>query len=284
MCFFCELSLGQLLLKSYLPNDFTQIFNFVHNLITFRYLRIFVYFIIYVPICQVPPLLRIHSPMDMIHRALIFHKGAMTMLQVLLSHDDKTAIFNLPHNQLEVENYILSVGAIKPYADLCLNDDDDPEQVQAKLIADNPIDAHLQVLFSEDARLSTVNTVCDLFYRLPIEQQIDLTHKMAGGHINGEKDLMNAIKAQMTPTEPVRVNFYCPLTILMDDTESGEVVDADMDRIYRKTEKTERGGQYMSFYQRSDITLENIARRIILQYDPSLLHAPAPIPMGINMT
>ena len=37
------------------------------------------------------------------------------MLQALLCYDYKTAVFNLPHNSLEVENYLLSVGALKPY-------------------------------------------------------------------------------------------------------------------------------------------------------------------------
>jgi len=39
----------------------------------------------------------------------------------------------------------------------------------------------------------------------------------------------------------------------------------------------------MNFYQRNDYTLENIARRIILEYDPSLLHTPAPIPVEAIM-
>ena len=70
------------------------------------------------------------------------------MLRVLLSHDDKTAYFNVPHNSLEVENYLLAVGALKPYTDLRLNDDeDDPEQVQIKLIVETAIDNHLQLLF-----------------------------------------------------------------------------------------------------------------------------------------
>jgi len=117
------------------------------------------------------------------------------MLQALLSYNYKTAVFNLPHNSLEVENYLLSVGALRPYADLRLNDDtDDPKQVEIKLIADTAIDGYLQTLFAEDAKLSTVNTVCDLFYRLPIEQQIDLTHKMVDCHIENEKDLLDAIK------------------------------------------------------------------------------------------
>ncbi|MCL2508393.1 MAG: hypothetical protein FWF05_04375 [Oscillospiraceae bacterium] len=150
------------------------------------------------------------------------------MLKALLSHDDKTAFFNMPHNSLEVENYLLAVGALKPYAGLYLNDDeDDPEQVQVKLIADTAIDNHLQLLFAEEAKLSTVNTVCDLFYRLPIERQIGLTHNMADGKINNEKDLLDAIKATMAPAEPIRVNFYCPLTVLKDDPESGEVINAD---------------------------------------------------------
>ena len=124
------------------------------------------------------------------------------MLKALLSFDDKTAIFNLPHNSLEVEKYLLEVGTLKHYADLRLNDDDDdPEQVQINLIADTPIDNWLQCVFSQDARLSTVNTVCDLFYRLPTEQQIDLTHRIVDNDINDEKDLLDAIK-DIKATEP----------------------------------------------------------------------------------
>jgi len=39
----------------------------------------------------------------------------------------------------------------------------------------------------------------------------------------------------------------------------------------------------MAFYPQNDNTLENIARRIILQYDPDLLHTPAPIPVEAIM-
>lgn len=117
------------------------------------------------------------------------------MLKVLIDCNDHPAIFDLPHKVTEVGDYLCGAGFWNPYANLCLLDDDNPENVQVKLIAETSIDNYLQSLFSEDARLSTVNTVCDLFYQLPIEQQIDLTHSMADGHINDEKDLLNAIKA-----------------------------------------------------------------------------------------
>ncbi|HCA28595.1 MAG TPA: hypothetical protein DEP23_02930, partial [Ruminococcaceae bacterium] len=110
------------------------------------------------------------------------------MLKVLIDCGGHTAIFDLPHNQLEVSDYLLSAGFWNPYADLVLNEADTPDGVQVKLIAETSIDNYLQSLFTEEAKLSTVNTVCDLFYRLPTEQQIDLTHSMADGHINDEKD------------------------------------------------------------------------------------------------
>lgn len=116
------------------------------------------------------------------------------MLKVLLNYDDKTAIFNLPHNSLEVSNYLLAVGSLKPYTDLLLNDDDDPEQVQAKLITETATDNHLQSLFPEDTKLSTINTICDLFYRLPAGQQVDLSVGMFAGRITSGKELLDAIK------------------------------------------------------------------------------------------
>ena len=116
------------------------------------------------------------------------------MLKVFIDCGGHPAIFDLPHNQLEVSDYLLAAGFWNPYADLILNEADTPDSVQVKLIAETSIDNYLQSLFTEDAKLSTVNTVCELFYRLPIEQQIDLTHSMADGHINDEKDLLDAIK------------------------------------------------------------------------------------------
>lgn len=39
----------------------------------------------------------------------------------------------------------------------------------------------------------------------------------------------------------------------------------------------------MNYYLHNDSALESIARKIILQYDPNLLHAPAPIPVDAIM-
>ncbi|MFA6730479.1 MAG: hypothetical protein WC152_00775 [Candidatus Izemoplasmatales bacterium] len=116
------------------------------------------------------------------------------MLKVIIDLGGSPAIFDLPHSQLEVSNYLLSAGFWKPYADLVLNGEYSPGSVGVKLVAETSIDNWLQSLFSDNARLSAVNTVCDLFYRLPTPQQIDLTHQMADGHINDEKDLLDAIK------------------------------------------------------------------------------------------
>jgi len=116
------------------------------------------------------------------------------MLKVLIECENHSDIFDLPYNREELEQYLCDAGFWNPSADLCLVDDHNPENVQVKLIAADAIDSHLELLFEQDVRLSTINTVCDLFYRLPIEQQIDLTHKMADNHINSEKDLLGAIK------------------------------------------------------------------------------------------
>ncbi len=117
------------------------------------------------------------------------------MLKVLIDYGDHPAIFDLPHNQLKVSDYLLSIGFWNPYADLVLNEDNTIDSVQVKLIAETAADNHLQSLFPKDARLSTVNTVCDLFYSLPAEQQARLTDGMSAGQIIGEKDLLDAIKA-----------------------------------------------------------------------------------------
>ena len=39
----------------------------------------------------------------------------------------------------------------------------------------------------------------------------------------------------------------------------------------------------MTYYPLNDITLENIARRIILEFDPSILHIPQPVPVEAIM-
>ena len=120
------------------------------------------------------------------------------MLKALLVYDEHPAFFDLPHSPLAVEQFTLSVGHYQPYTNIFLLDNNDLNQLQVKLIADNAADYHLQYLFAEDSMLSTVNTVCDMFYRLPVEKQIDLTHSMTDSKINNEKELLDAIKDIMT--------------------------------------------------------------------------------------
>jgi len=109
------------------------------------------------------------------------------MLKALVDHNNYRAIFELPCSYEEIEEHYMMMGHYD-----CEDDLDTISNI--KLIAETPIDNHLQLLFAEDAKLSTVNIVCDLFYSLPIEQQIDLTNKIADGHIENEKDLLDTIR------------------------------------------------------------------------------------------
>ena len=116
------------------------------------------------------------------------------MLKALVDHNNYRAIFELPCSYEEIEEHYMMMGHYD-----CDNDLDAISKV--KLIAETPIDNHLQLLFAEDAKLPTINLVCDLFYNLPIEQQIDLTDKMADGRINDERDLLELIK-EIKAAEP----------------------------------------------------------------------------------
>jgi len=117
------------------------------------------------------------------------------VLKVLLNCNDHPAVFDLPHDPLEIGDYLLAAGHWNPYADLRLADGDDPDQVQVKLIPETAADVYLGSLFPKDARLSTINTVCDLFYGLPAERQSELTNDIALGKINKDIELLDAIKA-----------------------------------------------------------------------------------------
>lgn len=110
------------------------------------------------------------------------------MLKVLIDCNDHSAIFDLPHKVMEVGDYLCSAGFWNPYTDLQLLDDDDPNSVQVKLIAENDVDNCLQTLFSDNAKLSTINTVCDLFYNLTEENQSVLIHNTTEGLNHAEKD------------------------------------------------------------------------------------------------
>ena len=117
------------------------------------------------------------------------------MLKVFLYRNGHSAIFDLPHSPLEVGDYLLAAGHWTPYADLYLMVSGRADQVQVKLLPETAADVYLQSLFPKDARLSTVNTVCDLFYSLPPERQTELINDIALGRISEEKDLLDAIKA-----------------------------------------------------------------------------------------
>ena len=117
------------------------------------------------------------------------------MLKVLINCDDHPAVFDLPHSPLAVGDYLLAAGHWNPYTEVCLHESDNPGDVQVKLVADTAADYYLQSLFPQDARLSTVNTVCDLFYNLSKEEQSVLTLNMAAGQIADGKELLDSIKA-----------------------------------------------------------------------------------------
>ena len=87
------------------------------------------------------------------------------MLKVLIDCDEHPAIFNLPNKPEEVGDYLCSAGFWDPYTDLQLLENDDPNAVQVKLIAETAVDNYLQSLFPKDARLSTINGRGEL-YRL----------------------------------------------------------------------------------------------------------------------
>lgn len=62
------------------------------------------------------------------------------MLKVFIDSGGHPAIFDLPHSQLEVSNYLLSAGFVKPYADLILNGENSPDSIGVKLVAETSID------------------------------------------------------------------------------------------------------------------------------------------------
>ena len=116
------------------------------------------------------------------------------MLKVFLYCNNHPAVFDLPHSPLAIGDYLLTAGHWNPYTDLYLTDNAGPDQVQVKLIPETAADIYLLSLFSDDAQLSTVNTVCELFSRLPAERQTELINSIAMGQISKEKDLLDAIK------------------------------------------------------------------------------------------
>jgi len=123
------------------------------------------------------------------------------MLKAHIIVEDHPAIFDLPHDPLEVEEFLSCSGNLYPYADLCLCDEESRGPVLVSLIAETVDDDYLQSIFAEDAGLSTVNTVCGLYYGLPAETQNSLINKMASGRLSNENELLHAIK-DMQPAAP----------------------------------------------------------------------------------
>ena len=152
------------------------------------------------------------------------------MLKVLLDCNDHPAVFDLPHNPLEIGNYLLAAGHWGPYADLSLTDSDDPDQVQVKLIPETAADVYLQSLFPKDARLSAVNTVCDLFYHLPTKNQESLVEDIAAGKIIELRQLLDGIKSnthQPQTAAPYTMHFYCPLTVSIESGDGRDYIEVE---------------------------------------------------------
>ena len=169
------------------------------------------------------------------------------MLKVFLYHNGQSAIFDLPHSPLEVGDYLLATGHWTPYADLYLTVSGDPNQVQVKLLPETAADVYLQSLFPKDARLSTVNTVCDLFYSLPPERQTELINDIALGRISEEKDLLDAIKA-MKSAETNNTSIIFSRVKLWSDT--GEECEFFMGGVPASYDDLDENADFEDFAER----------------------------------
>lgn len=182
------------------------------------------------------------------------------MLKVLIDCNDHQAIFDLPHKVMGVGDYLCSAGFWNLYADLQLQDDDDPSNVQVKLIAETAADNYLQSLFPQDARLSDINTVCDLFYRLPAEQQADLTHSMAAGIITDDKDLLDVIKGtKSVMSHDLPAITFSRVKLYTDDGEEAEFFMGGVPDGYEDIEDHEECIDFKEFLEQTpDSNLEGI--------------------------
>ena len=71
------------------------------------------------------------------------------MLKALVDHNSYRAIFELPCSYEEIEEHYMMMGHYDHK-----NGFDTISKIE--LIAETPIDNHLQLLFAEDAKLSTI--------------------------------------------------------------------------------------------------------------------------------
>jgi len=185
------------------------------------------------------------------------------MLKALLVINKQPAFFDLPHDPMEIEQYTLSSGHYQPYANILLLDNDDPRQLQVKLVADNAVDYHLQSMFPEDANLATVNTVCDMFYRLPAEKQTDLTHGIEDNMIVDYKELLNAIKDIMTAQNHATSIVFSRVKLWAQSGEEAEFFISGEPDGYEDMEDHEDCIEFKEFLEQNpDAVIEGITADI----------------------
>lgn len=143
------------------------------------------------------------------------------MVNALVRHGKELVEIKLPMDRLDLEIQIHSMHTIKRPKHIHLTNNEE-DKFQVKLSADSDFENSVLAIFNKSHTLDELNAC--LFKLKYAREEIleDMEGDILHGQFESPQKLMEELENRTNDLIGVRVDYYCPLQVEMEDAESGE--------------------------------------------------------------
>ncbi len=147
------------------------------------------------------------------------------MINTLIQSGEKAAVIELPLDTLSLRYDLSQIGIRTLPKDIPISDNED-QPISVKLFADSDIGNSLAVLFNSRHSLEEANLCAHRVQNAHPAIQEDMKSRILQGQYYSPKAVMADIAEMTEGLIAVKVDYYCPLTVYMNDEEYGECIEA----------------------------------------------------------
>lgn len=147
------------------------------------------------------------------------------MINALIQHGGQTAVIELPLDTLSLRYDLSQIGIRTLPKDIPISDDES-QPIQVKLYSDSDCGNSLAVLFNSRHSLEEANLCAHMVQNAHPAILEDMESSILYGQYHSPKAVMADITEMTEGLIAVKVDYYCPLTVYMNDEEYGDCIEA----------------------------------------------------------
>ena len=129
------------------------------------------------------------------------------MLKAVISHNEQTAIVELPMDRLSLQYELSQIGIRKLAKDIPILDEED-QPISVKLFSESDIGQKLAVLFRPSHSLEDANVCAHAVVHARPEVRYEIEQSIACGQCHSPQAVLADIKAMTADLIAVTVNYY----------------------------------------------------------------------------